>query len=213
LLEARVEELSSVVDLGQVPAYLLVCAVIIATPGTDIFLLLRTAIHSGTRAGFLALGGIYAAVGLQLVLSSCGLGVVLTRHPAALAVVRWAGFAYLIYLAASLVHGVVKGVSCSEQIHAAADKPFQKGFLTNITNPKMLLFSIALLPQFIGSGEPTMQLALLAAVFVVLAAGWESVIVLAAGRVACKLRRPRVIRALDVACAAVFAGIAVSIVL
>lgn len=92
-------------------------------------------------------------------------------------------------------------------------RPFRQGFLTNITNPKMILFSLAFLPQFIGSGEPAPQLAMLAVVFLGLAAVWELMIVLAASRVAGKLKRPGVTTALDAVCAAVFLTMSVGLVL
>ncbi|HWO63068.1 MAG TPA: LysE family transporter, partial [Umezawaea sp.] len=81
------------------------------------------------------------------------------------------------------------------------------------TNPKMLLFSLAFLPQFIGQGHPTAQLGMLATVFLGLAALWELLIVIAASRVATKLKRPGVTTALDAVCAAVFLTMSVGLVL
>jgi threonine/homoserine/homoserine lactone efflux protein len=76
----------------------------------------------------------------------------------------------------------------------------------------MILFSLAFLPQFIGSGEPAPQLAMLAAVFLGLAAIWELMIVLAASRMAGKLKRRGVTTALDAVCAAVFLTMSVGLV-
>ena len=77
----------------------------------------------------------------------------------------------------------------------------------------MLLFSLAFLPQFVGSAtDPTLQLVLLAVVFLVLAAIWEVAIVLMASRIANRLRRPEVTRALDAVCAVAFLTISVGLV-
>lgn len=199
-------------DFGQVPAFLIACAVVIVTPGVDAFLLLRTSLRSGTRAGLLALAGIHTAAAVQVALVISGLGVVLAQYPMVLTALRWIGAAYLLYLAISIARGLLKRTG-DEPEEVMSDRPFRQGFLTNITNPKMILFSLAFLPQFIGSGEPAPQLAMLAVVFLGLAAVWELMIVLAASRVAGRLRRPGVTTALDAVCAAVFLTMSVGLVL
>ncbi|NGY57596.1 LysE family translocator [Lentzea sp. NEAU-D13] len=198
-------------DFGQVPAFLIACAVVIVTPGVDAFLLLRTSLRSGTRAGLLALAGIHTAAAVQVALVISGLGVVLAQYPMVLAALRWIGAGYLLYLAISIARGLLKR-SGDEPEEVMSDRPFRQGFLTNITNPKMILFSLAFLPQFIGSGEPAPQLAMLAVVFLGLAAVWELMIVLAASRVAGRLKRPGVTTALDAVCAAVFLTMSVGLV-
>ena len=199
-------------DFGQVPAFLIACAVVIVTPGVDAFLLLRTSLRSGTRAGLLALAGIHSAAAVQVALVISGLGVVLARYPMALTALRWIGAGYLLYLAISITRGLIKR-SGGEPEEVMSTRPFRQGFLTNITNPKMILFSLAFLPQFIGSGEPAPQLAMLAVLFLGLAAIWELMIVLAASRMAGKLKRPGVTTALDAVCAAVFLTMSVGLVL
>lgn len=199
-------------DFGQVPAFLIACAVVIVTPGVDAFLLLRTSLRSGTRSGLLALAGIHSAAAVQVALVISGLGVVLAQYPVVLTALRWIGAGYLLHLAVSIARGLMKR-SAGEPEEVMSDRPFRQGFLTNITNPKMILFSLAFLPQFIGSGEPAPQLAMLAVLFLALAAIWELMIVLAASRVAGRLKRPGVTTALDAVCAAVFLTMAVGLVL
>lgn len=199
-------------DFTQLPAFLIACAVVVLTPGVDAFLLLRTSMRSGTRAGLLALAGIHTAAFAQVALVISGLGVVIARYPAVLTGLRWIGAAYLLYLAVTITRGLMRrsgGVVAA----VAPPRPFRQGFLTNITNPKMLLFSLAFLPQFIGTGDPTWQLGMLAAVFLGLAALWELTIVVAAARVAGSLRRPGVTTALDAVCAAVFVTMSIGLVL
>ncbi|PWK89060.1 threonine/homoserine/homoserine lactone efflux protein [Lentzea atacamensis] len=198
-------------DFGQVPAFLIACAIVIVTPGVDAFLLLRTSLRSGTRSGLLALAGIHSAAAVQVALVISGLGVVLAQYPVVLTALRWIGAAYLLYLAVSITRGLLRR-SGDEPEEVMSDRPFRQGFLTNITNPKMILFSLAFLPQFIGSGEPAPQLAMLAVLFLALAAVWELMIVLAASRVAGRLKRPGVTTALDAVCAAVFLTMSVGLV-
>ncbi len=198
-------------DFTQLPAFLIACAVVVLTPGVDAFLLLRTSMRSGTRAGLLALAGIHTAAFAQVALVISGLGVVIARYPAVLTGLRWIGAAYLLYLAVTITRGLLR--RSGGEVVAVAPRPFRQGFLTNITNPKMLLFSLAFLPQFIGTGDPAFQLGMLAAVFLGLAALWELTIVVAAARVAGSLRRPGVTTALDAVCAAVFLTMSIGLVL
>jgi len=201
-------------DFGQLPAFLIACVVVVLTPGVDAFLLLRTSMRSGTRAGLWALAGIHSASFVQVGVVISGLGVVLARYPAVLVALRWIGAAYLLWLALSIARSLLRRTTgADEPLEVVADRPFRRGFLTNITNPKMLLFSLAFLPQFIGAGQPTAQLAMLAVVFLGLAALWELLIVVAASRVAGRLRRPGVTTALDAVCAAVFLTMSVGLVL
>ncbi|KAA2258554.1 LysE family translocator [Solihabitans fulvus] len=202
-------------DFSQLPAFLLACAIVVLTPGVDAFLLLRTSMRSGTRAGLLTLAGIHTASAVQVGLVISGLGVVLASYPVVLTALRWLGAAYLGYLAATIVRGLIrsrKAKQDAEEPAPVADRPFRRGFLCNITNPKMILFSIAFLPQFIGDGDAAPQLALLAVVFLGLAAVWELTIVLAASRVAGRLRRPGFTTALDTVCAAAFLTMSVALV-
>jgi threonine/homoserine/homoserine lactone efflux protein len=200
-------------DFDQLPAYLLACLVVVLTPGVDAFLLLRTSMRSGTRAGLLTLAGIHTAAAVQVGLVISGLGVVLARYPVALTTLRWVGATYLLHLAVSIARSLLRRRSVSDpEDVVVVNHPFRRGFVCNITNPKMLLFSLAFLPQFIGSGDPVAQLAMLAVVFLALAAAWELMIVLAASTVAGKLRRPGVTTVLDAVCAAVFLTMSVGLV-
>ncbi|MCP2169641.1 LysE family translocator [Goodfellowiella coeruleoviolacea] len=202
-------------DLAQLPAFLLACVVVVLTPGVDAFLLLRTSLRAGTRAGLRTLAGIYAASAIQVGLVVSGLGVLLARQPVLLTALRWVGAGYLAYLAVDIVRGLARsraGHGQPDDRPVRADRPLRRGFLTNITNPKMLLFSLAFLPQFIGTGTPVAQLTLLGLTFLVLAACWELLIVLAAGRMAGRLGRPAVRTTLDAVCAAAFATMSVVLV-
>ncbi|XVV02171.1 LysE family translocator [Actinosynnema sp. CA-248983] len=199
-------------DFTQLPAFLIACAVVVLTPGVDAFLLLRTSLRAGTKAGLWALAGIHTAAAVQVLLVISGLGVVIAQYPPVLTALRWIGAAYLLYLAVTIARGLVRRTGGEDGGEPLSARPFRQGFLTNITNPKMLLFSLAFLPQFIGTGSPTAQLALLAVVFLGLAALWELFIVLAASRMATRLGRPGVTTALDAVCAAVFFTMSVGLV-
>ncbi len=203
-------------DFTTLPAFLLASAVVVLTPGVDAFLLLRTSLRQGTGAGLRALAGIHSGSIAQVALVICGLGALITSNPAVLSTLKWAGAAYLVYLAATIVRGLwLTRKHSGEEIAGGTPvrRPYLQGLLSNITNPKMLLFSLAFLPQFVGAATaPTLQLILLGGVFLVVAAIWEVTVVLAAARIADRLRHPRVARSLDMISAAAFLTISVGLV-
>lgn len=205
-------------DVTPLPAFLLAAVVVILTPGVDTFLLLRTSLRSGRRAGLRALVGIHSASAVQVAAVISGLGALITSNPAVLTALKWIGAGYLIYLAATILRGLwltrrEAGPGALAEENADPANPFVRGFLSNITNPKMLLFSLAFLPQFIGAAaNPAAQLILLGAIFLVVAAFWELAIVLSAARIAGRLRRPGVARALDAVSATAFLTISVGLV-
>lgn len=210
-------------DFAPLPTFLAACVVVVLTPGVDAFLLLRTSMRSGTRSGLLALAGIHAASALHLVLVISGLGALVAGSPAALTTLRWLGAGYLVYLAVTILVGMWRArhelptitepakVSHST-LSARGGNPFTQELFSSLTNPKTLLFSLAFLPQFIGSsGTPVLQLTMLGVIFLAVAAIWEIAIVLAASRIAERLRRPRVMHTLDGISAAAFLTISVGL--
>lgn len=199
-------------DTSTLPAFLLACLVVVVTPGMDAFLLLRTSLRAGTKAGLKALAGVHTASAVQIGLVVSGLGALLAGYPALLQVLRWLGAAYLAFLALQIVVGLLRPRRAESDEPVVVAHPFRQGFLSNLMNPKMLLFSLAFLPQFIGSGDAVLQLGVLGALFLALAACWEATIVLAAGRMSRRLQRPGMTTALDAVSAAAFLTISVGLV-
>ncbi|NHD17205.1 MULTISPECIES: LysE family translocator [unclassified Actinopolyspora] len=206
-------------DVGTLPAFMLASAVVILTPGVDTFLLLRTSVRFGTRPGIHALAGIHTASLIQVSAVISGLGALITSRPEVLSVMKWVGAAYLVYLAISILRGLwltrkeATAASTPEAEVRPEANPYLRGLLSNITNPKMLLFSLAFLPQFVGSASnPAIQLAALGVVFLLLAAVWEFTIVLTASRAAERLRRPSFRNSLDLVSAIAFLGISAGLV-
>ncbi|RRO16172.1 LysE family translocator [Saccharopolyspora rhizosphaerae] len=203
-------------DPTPVPAFLLASAVVIITPGVDVFLLLRTSLNHGRKAGLLALAGIHTASALQVALVISGLGALITNAPGVLVALKWVGAAYLLHLAATIVRGywLTKRESGSLDVPPPEDvNPYLRGLLSNLTNPKMLLFTLAFLPQFVGeSTQPALQLVALGVVFLVLAAIWEVTIVLCAAGIADRLQNPRVSKSLDALSATAFVTISIGLV-
>lgn len=176
-------------------AFVLVVLAAYLVPGPDFLVILRRATgrwRSGAAAALGAQVGLCVHVGLAVV----GLSVVLARHPEALTAVRLLGGAYLVLLGGRLVASTLhRAPEASPPADTAGHRSaFAEGLLTNLLNPKAVLFFASVLPQFVvpGSVPVEVQVATLGAVDVVLGALPWALVVLLGARLSTTLGRPRV---------------------
>ncbi|NNK77950.1 MAG: LysE family translocator [Litoreibacter sp.] len=116
------------------------------TPGADMMFTIASGMSGGPRAGAAAAAGISLGVLVHVALAAVGLAVILRTYPAAYDTVRYAGAAYLAYLA--VVSWRAKSGPEARRGRASVARAFRRGFITNILNPKVALFVLAFLPQF-----------------------------------------------------------------
>ncbi len=137
--------------------FLAVAIVLVLTPGPDFAVIVRNTVAGGRSVGTTTTLGVSAAAALQGLLVSFGLAKLVVRlHPLFL-VIKWAGIAYLAYLAAAAIHSAIRGrypAPDEGQRPRSRLSGFRQGFLCNATNPKILVFYLALLPQFVGTVAP-----------------------------------------------------------
>jgi threonine/homoserine/homoserine lactone efflux protein len=206
------------IDPHLLLAFASIALVLTIAPGLDTALVLRTAAVESTRNGVFAAFGIGAGCLIWGTAVAFGLGALLTASPLAFGVLKWIGAAYLLLLGMRLLVKTPKG-SLDEQVsrgHVMASGwvAMRRGFTTNILNPKVGLFYITLLPQFIPSDAHGVQAALvLACIHVTLAVVWFTVLATSTAVVRKWLRQPRVARGLDLATGMVFVGFGASLVL
>ncbi len=207
-MAARRPGVSLIPDLLPGPAGLALFAtatlVLNATPGVDFALTVSRTLQHGPRAGAAAALGIAAGCVAHALAAAFGLAALLAAHPAALDAVRWAGAAYLAWLGVWMLRQAARGATPAPP-QAAAVPPrstaadFRVGLLTNLLNPKVALFFLAFLPQFVPAGTPsaTLSFLLLGAWFVLQGTAFLLALV-AVAAVARRLRtRPAVARALQ----------------
>lgn len=145
----------------------LACLALAATPGPDMLLIASRSAGQGLRAGFATLFGIQLGTYCHALLAALGLAQLFVLVPVAYDAVRVAGAAYLLYLAWTTLrsNGVLRAAD-----PAAANRPLARialqGLTTNLLNPKMALFVLALFPQFVEpqAGPVALQIMLLATV-------------------------------------------------
>jgi len=147
-----------------------------ATPGVDLMFTLTRTLQSGARAGVAAALGISAGCVVHTLAAAFGLAALLAASAAAFEVVKWAGAAYLVWLAWGMLRSTASTASAAPPAATARDRSgrtawvaFRQGLLTNALNPKVALFFLALLPQFIAddAAHKTLAFLFLGAWFVV----------------------------------------------
>jgi threonine/homoserine/homoserine lactone efflux protein len=141
------------------------------TPGADVALIAARSTGQGLRSGAAAALGIGAGCGLHAVAAALGLSALVAGSPTAFAVLRWAGAAYLVWLGLGMVRSSARHGNAAAPAAAAASagRVFAQGFLTNALNPKVVMFFLAFVPQFVRADAPQAagSFALLGAIFTV----------------------------------------------
>lgn len=138
-----------------------------ATPGPDMLLIASRSISQGRSAGFLTYAGIAAGTYCHALAAGLGLSQLFVAVPVAYNVVRWAGCAYLLYLACKTLRSGGSTFAPSAMLgRLSRRRIFTEGLLTNLLNPKVALFVLALFPQFIepAHGFLLLQMVVLATV-------------------------------------------------
>jgi threonine/homoserine/homoserine lactone efflux protein len=154
-------------DISVLILFATAALVLTATPGPDMLLIASRSASQGRGAGLLTFLGIAAGTYCHALAAALGLAQLLVSVPAAYEAVRWAGCAYLLYLAFKTLRSRHSAFSPSSSLtRLSRTRVFAEGLATNILNPKMALFVLALFPQFTSptNGSIVVPMLLLATV-------------------------------------------------
>ena len=210
-------------DYSVLPAFLISALVIILSPGADTFLMLRSTLRGGVKDGFLTMLGIYAGITTLSILLISGVGLLIARAPGALFWLKIVGALYLLYLAVQSLRAGIKLVALNRvgsfekvDIDAAGSTrkagPFVLGYLTNVTNPKVLIFFLAFFPQFLGKADSVpLQLVFLCLTFVLVSAVWLITLIYAASAMRKVMTTTGFTIAMEFVVAGVFAILAITL--
>ncbi|BEL02683.1 LysE family translocator [Actinoplanes sichuanensis] len=167
---------------------------IVATlaPGPDMLFVLSAGMRGGPRAGLLATAGIATSEAIHVLVAAAGLSALFTAVPGAFTALRIVGAVYLAYLGVQMIRrrGDVIVATGGES------RAYLSGFLTNLSNPKMIAFSVAFLPQFVDPalGSIWVQFAVLGMILIVLEFLIDGGVGVLAGRIGGLLRQRRSLR-------------------
>jgi threonine/homoserine/homoserine lactone efflux protein len=191
----------------QVIAFTGIAALLTITPGADTMVILRSVFTRGQKAGILTMVGICSGLFFHATLSALGLSVILVRSAAAFETVKLLGACYLIFLGTrSLWKSRLDSTGTLDAVTPNSNTPpqrgnwraFLEGTFTNLFNPKVAIFYLAFLPQFISIHDWILGKAvLLATIHFTEGIVWYSILIFSLGRMRTLLARPRVKQALE----------------
>ncbi|WP_395331667.1 LysE family translocator [Novosphingobium sp. BL-8H] len=191
--------------LSLLLAFVVAATILTITPGVDTAMVLRSATVDGRRPA--AFGGMGILVGCLIwgAAVALGLGALLRASEMAYAIVKFVGAAYLLWLGAKLVLRPREALDVKEGAADAAPAgrgAFLQGFLTNMLNPKIGVFYVTFLPQFVphsvtGSAGVAGYTFFLAVVHVLLTVVWFAALICAAAPLGRFLRRPGAVKTMD----------------
>lgn len=145
---------------SQVLAFAAIAAVLTISPGADTLLVIRNVVTRGRRAGITTALGICSGLFMHATLSALGLSVLIAHSAFAYQLLKIAGAVYLIWLGLLSLSGALRrdyarGPNGDAALKSAsASQSFTEGLLTNLLNPKVAVFYLALLPQFVAVDDP-----------------------------------------------------------
>ncbi len=180
---------------GSILAFLGVAALLTVLPGADMALVAKVTLLDGRRAAFFTSLGICAGLPVHASASALGLSLILATSAEAFAVVKFTGAAYLTYLGIRTIRDSLR--PSSDPVVAAVRArsrraAFAQGFLSNVLNPKVALFYLTFLPQFISPGDNVLAKSLLlAGIHAVLGLVWLPLYAFAIDRLGVVMRDAR----------------------
>ena len=218
--------------MSHLVAFALVALLAVMTPGPDFAIVTRASLAGGRRAGVLATLGIGTGLLVHASAAAAGLSVVIATSAAAFTVVKLIGAVYLLVLGVLALRGALRrrrdpdpDAAAAVEALATPSTPgtprtgrrsfrtaraaYTQGLLTNVLNPKAVLFFLSLMPQFIPAGGSVVAWTmLLTAILIAAALSWFALVAVLVVQLRGVLTRPRVARTVEGTTGAVFIGLA-----
>ena len=165
-------------------AFTLAGVILVIIPGPSVLFIVGRALAHGRRAALASVAGNTAGASLVVIVVALGFGAIAAQSIAVFTVLKLVGAAYLVYLGVQTIRK--RGdllAAIGEPTAPAGGRMFLQGMIVGATNPKVLVFFAAVLPQFVdtAAGSPTTQMLVLGLLFAMIAAGLDSAWGLAAG--------------------------------
>jgi threonine/homoserine/homoserine lactone efflux protein len=198
-------------------AFCIAAGLLTIAPGLDTALVLRTAAAEGPKSATLAALGVVMGCLTWGAAVAFGLGALLAASQLAFTVLKWAGALYLVWLGANLIlkpRSQVALESAGEAASPSGRSWLGRGYLTNLLNPKVGVFYVSFLPQFLPAHVPAGPfIFLLAVLHALMGIVWFALLIVATRPIARALKRPSVIRRLDRLTGVVFLSFGVKLAL
>jgi threonine/homoserine/homoserine lactone efflux protein len=197
-------------SLSKYGEFLVFAVVLIVIPGPDFAVVTKNTLVGGRRRGRWTALGISSSNFLQGTAAAFGLSALIVKVQPVFQAIKWAGVAYLVFLGAQAIRSAIRGqyapLEDDEASTGASVAGWRQGFISNITNPKVLVFYLAVLPQFLTPGAGLGWLLVLAWSHAVISLAYLFVLITGLHSVRRLLMRRKVRRGLNATTGAVLLG-------
>lgn len=177
-------------DIVSFQLFLITVLIICITPGIDMMFILNRSISQGRDAGIYSALGVSVGAVVHTVLSGIGLSVILQTSVVLFTIIKIIGAVYLIYLGIQMFISKQSSISIKKTVYQSRRKLFVQGVITNVTNPKVALFFISFIPQFISVDNQygPIPFLILGSIFAVMGAITSFIIAIFSSSLTTKLR-------------------------
>ncbi|WP_127532166.1 LysE family translocator [Paenibacillus kobensis] len=196
------------------PLFLLSGILLNITPGSDTIYILGRTMSQGRSAGMMSVLGIVSGAVAHTMFAAAGLSIILMKSAALFQVMKWAGAGYLIYLGIrSILAKPVSGVNLEDAERTKLRRIYVQGFLTNLLNPKVALFYLAFLPQFIQANNDygALPFFILGLTFITTGTLWCMLLVIGSDLMSRRLRKSSLSSVLNKASGVIFIGLGIQL--
>ncbi|NGQ93774.1 LysE family translocator [Brevibacillus sp. SYP-B805] len=203
-------------DVSHVAYFLAACVLLTLMPGPDILFVIMQSISQGRKAGIATALGLCSGVTVHTLAAALGISAIIAQSAALFHALKVAGACYLLYLAWQAVREGHSALTAEAVPQLPLPELYKRGILMNVLNPKVSLFFLAFLPQFVtpGAGSAAMQMIVLGLLFMLQAIVIFTIVAVFAGSLGRKLfDNPRIGRYVNLAKAGLFAFIGIRLVL
>ncbi|WP_432089371.1 MULTISPECIES: LysE family translocator [unclassified Streptomyces] len=184
-------------------SFLLAATIVCITPGPDMLYVMSFGVSQGRTGGVAAAAGVAGGMLVHAVLSSLGVALLISQYPWLMMIFKGVGICYLVYLGVSILRDKSDLSVDADRSKSSYARIAYKAMIVNLTNPKVIVFYVAFLPQFTGgSGWPVpLQMLTLGAVFVTIGFAADAAVGLASGALAERFAQSRTFtRRVNVSC-------------
>jgi threonine/homoserine/homoserine lactone efflux protein len=194
-------------------AFLGISIVVIITPGQDTALTIRNTLVGGRGAGIATGAGVASGLATWTIASSAGLAAIIVASQPIFLAIRLIGAAYLVFLGLQGLYSAFFSAQKSPSPLAGEgrgggfSRAYRQGMLSNLSNPKIVVFFLSLLPQFVARGSAFAGLLLCGAIFCAITLTWLTLYALVVSRIGDFLRRDRIRRAMEATTGLVLVGL------
>lgn len=201
--------------ITNLAAFLGISILVIVSPGQDTALTIRNTLVAGRAGGIATAAGVVTGLATWTVASSAGLAALLVASQPLFLAIRLVGAAYLVFLGLQALYGAIGRRQNRPESGRANSGPrlrqvvaYRQGLISNLSNPKIVVFFLSLFPQFVSRGQASFaSLLLLGLIFCSITLTWLTLYAVVVARIGDFLRRDRVRRALEATTGLVLIGL------